>query len=69
MEREEVRERVQKRESRGGGEGPRESPGGKGDLQGYLAHRKTHPPRTLPYAYALGHGGILRGGRFLTVLW
>ena len=21
-------------------------------LQGYLAYKKTHPPRTLPYAYA-----------------
>ena len=21
-------------------------------LQGYLAYKKTHPPKTLPYAYA-----------------
>ena len=28
------------------------SPGAFLTLQGYLAHKKTHPPRTRPYAYA-----------------
>ena len=36
--------------------------GNLGTLQGYLAHEKTHPARTLPQAYAQGHRG---GGRFL----
>ena len=25
----------------------------------YLAYKKTHPPRTLPYAYAYGPRGVL----------
>ena len=28
-------------------------------VQGFLAHKKTHPPRTLPQAYAHGHRGVL----------
>ena len=28
-------------------------------VQGYLAHKKTHPPRTLPQAYAQGPNGVL----------
>ena len=35
-------------------------------LWGYLTHKKTQPPRTLPQAYALGPRGVLEGvGRFL----
>jgi len=39
-------------------------PGGRlqsrlGPLQGYLACKKTHSPRTLPYAYAQGPRGFL----------
>ena len=30
-------------------------------LQGYLAHKNTQPPRTLPKAYAQGPGGVLGG--------
>ena len=30
-------------------------------LQGYLAHKKTHPPRTLPKAYTSGPKGVLGG--------
>ena len=28
------------------------------DLQGYLAHKKLPPPRTLPWAYAQGPKGV-----------
>ena len=35
-----------------------------GGLQGYLTYKKTHPPRTLPYAYAQGPGGVLGGWAF-----
>ena len=31
---------------------------------GYLAYKKPHPPRTLPYAYAQGPGGVLGGWAF-----
>jgi hypothetical protein len=34
------------------------------ELQGYLTHKKKHPPRTLPQAYALGHKGVLEGWAF-----
>ena len=27
-------------------------------IQGYLAHKKTHPFRTLPWAYAEGPSGV-----------
>ena len=37
----------------------------KRSIQGYLTYKKTHPPRTLPQAYAWGPRGILGGGRFL----
>ena len=30
-------------------------------LHGYLAHKKTNPPRTLPQAYAYGPSGVLGG--------
>ena len=30
-------------------------------IQGYLAHKKTPPPRTLQFAYAWGHMVVLRG--------
>ena len=30
-------------------------------LQGYLAHKKPHPPRTLPKAHAQGPRGVLGG--------
>jgi len=30
-------------------------------VQGYLAHKKTLPPRTLPWAYAQGPTGVIRG--------
>ena len=30
-------------------------------VQWYLAHEKTHPPRTLPYAYPWGPRGVLGG--------
>jgi hypothetical protein len=33
-------------------------------LQGYLAHQKSHPPRTLPYAYAQGPREVLGEGAF-----
>ena len=34
------------------------------DYKGYLAHKKTHPPRTLPWAYAQGLSGISGGWAF-----
>ena len=34
-------------------------------MQGYLAHKKPPPPRTLPQAYAWGPTAALRGARFL----
>ena len=34
-------------------------------MQEYLAHKKTHPSRILPYAYAKGPTVVLRGGHFL----
>ena len=34
-------------------------------VQGYLAHTKTHPPRTLPYPMPRVLGGSKGGGRFL----
>jgi hypothetical protein len=33
-------------------------------LQGYLAYKKTHPPRILPKAYAWGPRGVLGGWAF-----
>ena len=30
-------------------------------IQGYLTYKETHPPRTLPYAYAQGPAGVLWG--------
>ena len=30
-------------------------------FKGYLAHKKTPPPRTLPWAYAQGPRGVLGG--------
>ena len=30
-------------------------------VQGYLTDKKTHPPRTLPQAYAWGPRGVLGG--------
>ena len=30
-------------------------------VQGYLTHKKLHPPRTLPYAYAWGHRRVIGG--------
>jgi len=33
-------------------------------IQGYLTHKKTHPPRTLPQAYAQGPRGFLGGWAF-----
>ena len=32
--------------------------------QGYLTYKKTHPPRTLPQAYAKGAKGVLGVGLF-----
>ena len=34
-------------------------------LQGYFAHKKMHPPRTLPLAYDLGPRVVLEVGVFL----
>jgi hypothetical protein len=34
-------------------------------LQGYLAHKKAPPPRTLQHAHASGPMLVLGGGRFL----
>ena len=34
------------------------------NVQGNLAWKKTHPPRTLPWAYAYGPRGVLRGWAF-----
>ena len=34
----------------------------RGGLQGYLTYKKTHPPRTLPEAYAQGPTVFLGGG-------
>jgi len=33
-------------------------------MQGYLALKKMHPLRTLPYAYAQGRGGVIGGWAF-----
>ena len=33
-------------------------------LQGYLVHKKLHPPRTLQQDYAYGPTAVLRGGAF-----
>ena len=33
-------------------------------VQGHLTYKKTHPPRTLLYAYASGHSGFLGGWAF-----
>ena len=33
--------------------------------QGYLAHKKPHPPRTLQHDYAYGPTAVLGGGRVL----
>ena len=33
-------------------------------LQGHLAHKKTHPPRTIPQAYAYAPVGFLGGWAF-----
>ena len=35
-------------------------------IQVYLAHKKPHPPRTLPWAYAEGPRGVLGGWAFST---
>ena len=34
-------------------------------VQGCLAHKKPHPPRTLQYDYAYGPTPVPGGGRFL----
>ena len=35
------------------------------DVQGYLAHKKLPPPRTLQWADAYGPRAVLGGGQFL----